>query len=397
MLKGKTIIVGISGGIAVYKVCDVISRLKKLNANVHVIMTKSAEEFVNPLTFQTLSNNRVVSDMFEKVDRWDVEHISLAQAADLFLIAPATANIIGKIANGIADDMLSTTAMATKASVLIAPAMNTNMYTNKIVQGNIECLKSLGYDFIQPELGMLACGDIGIGKLAQPEIIVKHVVDKLTRNKDLNNKKILITAGPTIEPIDPVRYMTNRSTGKMGYALAKAAVERGAKVTLISGPVSLKQPTGLTKYISIKTANEMYQAVLNEFEENEVIIKTAAVADYRPAMVSDKKIKKSDDDLTITLERNPDISKEIGKKKGNRILVGFAAETDNMVKNATNKIKSKNFDFIVLNDVTKSGAGFGSETNIITIIDKDNNIVEYPKMDKLEVANIILNTIKTKM
>lgn len=397
MLKGKTIIVGISGGIAVYKVCDVISRLKKLNANVHVIMTKSAEEFVNPLTFQTLSNNRVISDMFEKVDRWDVEHISLAQAADLFLIAPATANIIGKIANGIADDMLSTTAMATKAPVLIAPAMNTNMYTNKIVQGNIECLKSLGYDFIQPESGMLACGDIGIGKLAQPEIIVKHVVDKLTKYKDLNNKKILITAGPTIEPIDPVRYMTNRSTGKMGYALAKAAVERGAKVTLISGPVNLKQPTGLTKYISIKTANEMYQAVLNEFEENEVIIKTAAVADYRPAMVSDKKIKKSDDDLTITLERNPDISKEIGKKKGNRILVGFAAETDNMVENATNKIKSKNFDFIVLNDVTKSGAGFGSDTNIITMIDKDNNIVEYPKMDKLEVANIILNTIKNKM
>ena len=394
MLKGKTIVIGVSGGIAVYKVCDVVSRLKKLSANVHVIMTKSAAEFVTPLTFQSLSQNYVVSDMFEEPKTWDVEHISLAKKADVFLIAPATANIIGKMACGISDDMLSTTVMATKGKVLIAPAMNTNMYENPIVQRNIDTLKALNYEFIEPESGRLACGDIGKGKLATPENIVKSVVEALTNEQDLKGKKIIITAGPTVEALDPMRYITNRSTGKMGYSIAKEAIKRGAEVTLISGPTKLELPKNLKNLIRIESAEQVYEAVINNLDENDVVIKSAAVADYKPKEYSSKKIKKSDEDLVIRLDRNKDIAYEIGKVKKDKILVGFAAETNDLIENATKKVKKKNLDFIVANDLTKEGAGFGVDTNIVKIIDKEGLITEYPIMTKDEVANVILDKVK---
>ena len=394
MLKNKTVVIGVSGGIAVYKTLDVISRLRKLGVNVKVIMTKSATEFVTPLSFQSLSQNYVVCDMFEEPKTWDVEHISLAKAADVFLIAPATANVIGKIANGIADDMLTTTVMATKGKVLIAPAMNTNMYENPIVQRNISILKDLGYSFVEPESGRLACGDTGKGKLASPETIVEEVVKLLSVEKDLKGKSIVITAGPTVESLDPMRYITNRSTGKMGYSIAKKAIERGADVTLITGPTNLTPPQNLKKLIKIESAEDMYNAVVENLDENQVIIKSAAVADYKPKTYSDKKIKKSDDDLVISLDRNKDIAYEIGKIKKDKILVGFAAETNDLIENAKGKIKKKNLDFIVANDLTKEGAGFGVDTNIVKIIDKNGDITEYPKMQKEEVANVILDKVK---
>ena len=394
MLKDKTVVIGVSGGIAVYKTLDVISRLRKLGVNVYVIMTKSATEFVTPLSFQSLSQNYVVCDMFEDPKTWDVEHISLAKRADVFLIAPATANVIGKMANGISDDMLTTTVMATKAKVLIAPAMNTNMYENPIVQRNIGILKNLGYNFVDPESGRLACGDTGKGKLASPETIVEEVVKLLSKEQDLKGKSIVVTAGPTVESIDPMRYITNRSTGKMGYSIAKEAIERGADVTLITGPTNLTPPQNLKKLIKIESANDMYEAVLENLEENDVVIKSAAVADYKPKNYSNKKIKKSDEDLFIQLDRNKDIAQEIGKIKNNKILVGFAAETNDLIENASLKIKKKNLDFIVANDLTKEGAGFGVDTNIVKIIDKEGNITEYPKMKKDEVANVILDKIK---
>ena len=394
MLKDKTVVIGVSGGIAVYKTLDVVSRLRKLGVNVNVIMTKSATEFVTPLSFQSLSQNYVVCDMFEDPKTWDVEHISLAKRADVFLIAPATANVIGKIANGIADDMLTTTVMATKAKVLIAPAMNTNMYENPILQRNINTLKELGYNFVEPESGRLACGDTGKGKLASPETIVDEVVKLLSKGQDLKGKSIIVTAGPTIESIDPMRYITNRSTGKMGYSIAKEAIERGADVTLITGPTNLTPPQNLKKLVKIESAKDMYEAVLENLDENDVVIKSAAVADYKPKNYSNKKIKKSDDDLAIELDRNKDIAQEIGKIKNNKILVGFAAETNDLIENASLKIKKKNLDFIVANDLTKEGAGFGVDTNIVKITDKEGNITEYPKMKKEEVANIILDKIK---
>ena len=396
MLKGKTVVIGVSGGIAVYKACDVVSRLKKLNANVHVIMTKSATEFVTPLTFQSLSQNYVVSDMFEEPKTWDVEHISLAKKADVFLIAPATANVIGKVANGIADDMLTTTVMATTGKVLIAPAMNTNMYRNPILQRNISILKELGYNFVDPDSGRLACGDIGEGKLASPEKIVDAVVDLFNEDKkDLLGKKIMITAGPTVESIDPVRYLTNRSTGKMGYAIAKMAANRGADVTLVSGPTNIEPPSNIKKLIKVQSAKDMYDAIIDNFDENQVIIKSAAVADYKPKNYSDKKIKKSNYDLIIELDRNKDIAYELGKIKKNKILVGFAAETNDLIENAKGKISKKNLDFIVANDLTESGAGFGTDTNIVKIIDKDGNIAKYPQMKKDEVADVILDKVKS--
>ena len=394
MLKDKTVVIGVSGGIAVYKTLDVVSRLRKLGVNVNVIMTKSATEFVTPLSFQSLSQNYVVCDMFEDPKTWDVEHISLAKRADVFLIAPATANVIGKIANGIADDMLTTTVMATKAKVLIAPAMNTNMYENPIIQRNISTLKEYGYNFVEPASGRLACGDTGKGKLASPETIVDEVVKLLSKGQDLKGKSIIVTAGPTVESIDPMRYITNRSTGKMGYSIAKEAIERGADVTLITGPTNLTPPQNLKKLVKIESAKDMYEAVLENLDENDVVIKSAAVADYKPKNYSNKKIKKSDDDLVIELDRNKDIAQEIGKIKNNKILVGFAAETNDLIENASLKIKKKNLDFIVANDLTKEGAGFGVDTNIVKIIDKEGNITEYPKMKKEEVANIILDKIK---
>lgn len=396
MLKNKTIVVGITGGIAVYKACDVVSRLKKLGADVHVVMTKSATEFVSPMTFQTLSNNFVTVDMFEEVKTWEVEHIELAKKADAFLIVPATANFIGKVANGIADDMLTTTVMATKSQLIIALAMNTNMYNNPIVQGNIEKLKEYGCMFINPTSGLLACGDRGKGKLETPEKIVSFV-EKFFKEKevknDLEGKRILVTAGPTIESIDPVRYITNRSSGKMGYSIASEAIKRGASVILISGKTEIEVPSGLYKYIQIESAEDLYQAIIREYDSCDVVIQSAAVADYRPKTYSDKKIKKSDADLYIELSRNKDVAQELGKIKGNKILIGFAAETNDLLENAKKKISKKNLDFIVANDLTKEGAGFKSDTNIVKIIDCEGNISEYPKLLKTEVAEVILDKL----
>lgn len=397
MLSNKTIIVGVTGGIAAYKACDVVSKLKKLNANIHVIMTESACEFVQPMTFQTLSNNFVINDMFKEPKTWEVEHIELAKRADAFLIVPATANFIGKLAAGIADDMLTTTVMATRAPVIIAPAMNTNMYTNRIVQANIGALQDLGYKFIEPASGRLACGDIGAGKLADVDDIVAYVVDffeKETQVKDLVGRRIMISAGPTIEAIDPVRYITNRSSGKMGYAIAKRAVARGAQVTLVSGKTDLDVPNGLVKYISIESADDLYENLVREFEANDVVIQSAAVADYKPKSYSDKKIKKKDSDLSIELCRNKDVAQELGKIKGDKVLVGFAAETNDVLENATKKIKKKNLDFIVANDLTMQGAGFSTETNIVKIIEADGRINEYPKLLKSEVGDIILDKVR---
>lgn len=397
MLSNTTIIVGVTGGIAAYKACDVVSKLKKLNANIHVIMTESACEFVQPMTFQTLSNNFVINDMFKEPKTWEVEHIELAKRADAFLIVPATANFIGKLAAGIADDMLTTTVMATRAPVIIAPAMNTNMYTNRIVQANIGALQDLGYKFIEPASGRLACGDIGAGKLADVDDIVAYMVDffeKEAQVKDLVGRRIMISAGPTIEAIDPVRYITNRSSGKMGYAIAKRAVARGAQVTLVSGKTDLDVPKGLVKYINIESADDLYENLVREFEANDVVIQSAAVADYKPKSYSDKKIKKKDSDLSIELCRNKDVAQELGKIKSDKVLVGFAAETNDVLENATKKIKKKNLDFIVANDLTMQGAGFSTETNIVKIIEADGRINEYPKLLKSEVGDIILDKVR---
>jgi len=396
MLKGKRIVVGVSGGIAAYKACDIVSKLKKLNAEIDVIMTKAATEFLQPQTFQALTQNPVAIDMFESPRYWDIEHISLAQKADILLVAPATANIIGKVANGIADDMLSTTIMASTAKVIFAPAMNTKMYENKIVQENISKLRALGYDFITPASGRLACGDVGIGKLCDVDDIITYVVDKALPKQDLKGLNILVTAGPTVETIDPVRYITNRSTGKMGYAIAEAAEARGAKVTLVSGPTKLEPPKGV-KLVSTTSAISMLEAVMEHFEEQDVIIKSAAVADYRPAVTADRKIKKADGELSITLVRNPDILFELGKNKKDKVLVGFAAETDNVIEYAKGKILKKNLNFIVANDVKAEGAGFGTDTNIVYIIDKNEEIMKIDLSTKHEIAHKILDKVKLEI
>ena len=392
----KCVVIGVTGGIAVYKALDVISALRKKDIEVHVIMTESASKFVNPLTFQSISQNMVVTDMFAEPKAWEIQHISLAQKADLMLVAPATANIIGKISNGIADDMLSTTIMATKAKVLIAPAMNTNMYENKIVQNNISKLKDFGYKFIEPASGRLACGDVGIGKLADVNTIVERVLEELEeKEQDLLGKKVLISAGPTIAPIDPVRYITNRSTGKMGYAIAQEARERGAEVVLVSGPTNLNPPKDV-KIINIKTNEEMKNEILQYFEWADIVIKSAAVADYKPKEYSEEKIKKGDGDLNLCLTRDNDILKSLGEIKTHQILVGFAAESNNVLENANKKLKNKNLDFIVANDITSSDKGFGSEDNKVVILSKNDEKLELEKMSKKEVASNIFDMILEK-
>ena len=393
MFKDKTIVIGVTGGIAVYKVCDLVSRLKKLNATVKVIMTKSAAQFVSPLTFQTLSAGKVYTEMFEYLDHWDVEHISVAKSADVFLVAPATANVIGKIRHGIADDMLTTTIMASTAPKVIAPAMNTNMYMNPVVQDNMKALKNLGYIFAEPDSGYLACGDVGAGRLTDAENIIAKLEEVLNPYKPLKGRTVLVTAGPTQESLDPVRYLTNHSTGKMGYAIARKAVELGAKVTLISGPVNIEKPDGLLKFIGIKSADEMFEAVKDELDSIEIVIKSAAVADYRPISVADNKIKKKDGNLNIELERNPDILKYIGQHKGDKILAGFAAETENIIENGKRKLVSKNLDFIIINNIKETDAGFGTDTNIVTILDKYGVQKDYEKMLKDEVAGEILGKV----
>jgi len=395
LLKGKSVVVGVCGGIAAYKVVDVVSRLKKHGAEVDVIMTAHAEKFVTPLTFRSLTHKPVITDMFEDPEQWDIRHISLAQKADLFVIAPATANIIGKLAAGIADDMLSTTVMATKARVLIVPAMNYNMYANPIVQQNIERLRAMGYMFMEPDTGMMSAeGLSGKGRLPEPAVIVETVLGILKTDRDFEGLKVLVTAGPTREPIDPVRYITNHSSGKMGYAVAKAAADRGAEVLLISGPVSLEKPAEVD-FIAVNSAAEMFATVMRNYEDFDICVMVAAVADYRSAEVSDIKIKKKDDNMTLQLEKNTDISKELGKVKGSRILVGFCAETNDLLENARKKIEAKNLDMIVANDVTIEGAGFGTDTNIIKIVKKDGSVIELPLMSKLSAAHRIMDEIAT--
>lgn len=389
-LKGKNIVLGVTGGIAAYKAVDVVSQLVKLGANINVIMTQNATKFVSPLTFQSLSHNKVVDNMFSEVQYWDIEHISLAKKADIFAIVPATANVIGKIANGLADDMLTTTIMATKAKILIAPAMNTNMYMNPIYQANEKKLKALDYEFINPASGLLACGDIGSGKLADTKEIVNAIEKILLKENTLKGKRVLVTAGPTIEKIDPVRYITNRSTGKMGYAIAKAADYLGATVELVSGPTSIKKPE-VSEFISIESADEMYSEVMKR-KDADVIIMTAAVSDYKPKKTYDQKFKKTDGSLRIELTRNEDILKSLGDTKSNQILVGFAAETENIEEYAKKKLKEKNLDFIVANDISKKLSGFGSDMNEVIIFDKDRQI-NLEIMSKDDVAKEILNKI----
>lgn len=393
MASGKTIVLGVTGGIAAYKACDLVSRLVKKENDVHVIMTESAEHFVSPLTFRTLSGNPVIRDMFSDPGTWQVRHISLAEKAELMVIAPATANIIGKLAHGIADDMLSTTVMAAQCPVLIAPAMNVNMYQNPIVAENIQRLRKLGYFFVGPAVGRLACGTEGQGRMEEVQEIEEKIIDLLIINNDFLGKKILITAGPTREALDPIRFFSNKSTGTMGYALAEAASRRGAEVQLVSGPTCLSDLPGV-KTTKIESAREMHQAVLKIYPEVDIVIKAAAVADYRPKKAVDYKIKKKDGDLSVSFERNPDILWELGQNKKNQILVGFAAETDNLLEYAQNKIKTKNLDLIVANNVLEEGAGFGGTTNIVTMITKGGEIQQLPQLTKIRTAHRILDQIK---
>lgn len=395
MLTGKTVVLGVTGGIAAYKMPNVARMLKKMHCNVHVIMTQNATNFITATTFETLTGNKCLIDTFDRNFEFSVEHVAIAKQADLVLIAPATANVIGKIAGGIADDMLTTTVMACTCKILIAPAMNHNMYHNSIVQENIEKLKRHGYEIIDPVCGMLANGDTGDGKLPSEETLVSYVVRELAHEKDLHGKKVLVTAGPTQEAIDPVRYITNHSTGKMGYALAEAAMLRGAEVTLISGPTAIEPPM-FVNVIPIISAQEMFEKVATNATENDIIIKAAAVADYRPKEVCDEKIKKSDHDTEIELERTTDILAYLGKNKGKTFLCGFSMETENMLENSRRKLDKKNLDMIVANNLKDKGAGFGVDTNLITIITRDWEL-QLELMSKQDAANCILDEIIRKI
>ena len=390
-MNGKKIVLGVTGGIAAYKAAELAREFIRRGAAVHVIMTRNATEFITPLTFQTLTGNPVSVDTFQLTGEWEIGHISLAESANLVLLAPATANVIGKIAGGIADDLLTTTVMATRAPVLICPAMNVNMYSNPIVRENMEKLAAKGYRFVEAGYGELACKTEGYGRLACLEDIAEDAEDLLTP-KDLGGQHILVTAGPTREAFDPVRFITNYSTGKMGYAVALAAKRRGAAVTLVSGPTSLPEPRGV-RFVPVVSAREMRDAVMQNLKDATVVIKSAAVADYRPADFSDSKIKKADRPLEFRLEKNPDIIREVGKVKGDRILVGFAVETDRLVEYAAKKLREKNMDFIVANDITQPGAGFAAETNIVKILDREGGSEDLPRMDKMDVAHRILDRV----
>jgi phosphopantothenoylcysteine decarboxylase / phosphopantothenate---cysteine ligase len=391
MLDGKNILLCVTGGIAVYKAAALTSKLSQAGAVVRVILSDSAAEFVTPLTFQALSRNDVYMSTFDEKDSKKIAHIDLADWADLILVAPATANVIGKLAGGIADNMITTTLLAATAPVWIAPAMNVHMYEHPAVKRNIETLKQYGYTFIEPGEGYLACGYVGKGRLEEPEIIVEKINEYFSKSVGkLASKTIIITAGPTRENIDPVRYITNHSTGKMGYAIAEAAVKTGAKVILISGPVSLTPPQGV-QVVPVESAQEMYEAVFNYFAEADIVIKSAAVADYRPKIYYDRKIKKQPGEQTIELERTKDILMELGQRKENQILIGFAAETDHVEEYAKKKLISKNADMIVANNVQEAGAGFGTDTNIVTFYKKDGTEKKLPLLSKTEVACQILD------
>lgn len=392
MLKGKTVVLGVTGSIAAYKIANLASMLVKLHADVNVIMTKNATNFINPITFETLTSNKCLVDTFDRNFQFNVEHVALAKRADIFMVAPASANVIGKIANGIADDMLTTTIMACKAPKYIAPAMNTNMFENEIVQDNLKKLQKYGYELITPATGYLACGDTGSGKLPSEETLLSYIMKELHYEKDMTGKKVVVTAGPTMEAIDPVRFISNHSTGKMGYAIAKCAMERGADVTLISGQTAIEKP-GFVKVIDVVSAKDMFEAVKKEAEDADFIIKSAAVADYTPVTVAEDKIKKSDDDMSISLARTTDILKYLGEhKKPGQKLCGFAMETKDMLENATKKLTAKNADMIVANNLKVAGAGFGTDTNVVTLIKKDG-VKELPILSKDEVAKAILDEL----
>lgn len=392
MLKGKRVVLGVTGGIAAYKAAEFVRLLVKEEVSVHVVMTENAQEFITPLTFQTLSGNPVVTDPFALLEDAEIGHIALADLAELVVILPATANIIGKIANGIADDFLSTMVMATKAPVLLVPSMNVNMWENKALQKNIQTLIGIGYYLMEPGEGELACHWYGKGRLPELNEVVEKMEDLLSP-KDLKGEQILITGGPTQEPIDPVRFITNRSSGKMGVALAKMARRRGAEVILITGPSSLPPPRRDIQWIPVRSAGEMREAVFAHLEGSSVVIKSAAVSDYRPKAVSEKKIKKGGSEYILALERTKDILEELGKKKGKRILVGFAAETEDLMANAKKKLLEKNLDFIVANDVSKPGAGFGVDTNQVKVLYPSGQVKDLPVMTKEQVAQFILDDV----
>lgn len=394
MLKGKKIVLGVTGGIAVYKAVDLVSRLRKQGAEVRVIMTAHAQEFVTPLTFKEISGNQVAVSMWNSNQEFNVEHIALANWADLFLIAPATANILAKMAHGLADDLLSTTLLATKVPVIACPAMNTGMYENPVTQENIEKLKSRGIIIMPPAVGHLACGTSGPGRLPEPQNIVDFIIRFLSKREgDLKGLKVLVTAAGTREPIDPVRYVGNRSSGKMGYAVAQMAAERGADVLLISAPSALKVPANV-QIVQVETTCQMLEACLKAYENVDIVIKAAAVADYHPRDVAAQKIKKKTDDaLIVVMDKNPDILKILGEKKTHQILVGFAAETQNLLANAKEKIVKKNLDMIVANDVTAAGAGFNTDTNIVKFLFASGEVRSLEKMPKTEVANCILDEV----
>ena len=393
MLKGKTIVLAVTGSIAAYKIANLASMLKKLQCDVQVLMTKNATNFINPITFETLTGNKCLVDTFDRNFQYSVEHVALAKRADVVLVAPASANVIGKIANGIADDMLTTTIMACPCKKIISPAMNTNMYYNPIVQDNIAKLKRFDMEVIEPDNGYLACGDIGAGKMPSETVLLDYILREVQYDKDLAGKKVLVTAGPTREAIDPVRYITNHSTGKMGYAIARDCMLRGADVTLVSGKTSITPPP-FVKVVDVVSAADMFEAVKDSYKDMDYIIKTAAVADYTPAITYDNKVKKSDDDMSIALKRTTDILKYLGEHKSDsQILVGFSMETENMIENSRTKLEKKNLDMIVANNVKDEGAGFGIDTNKVTLITKDT-LTPLPVMTKSEVAHTLMDMIK---
>ena len=392
MLKGKTVILAVTGSIAAYKIASLASALKKLQADVHVLMTENATNFINPITFETLTGNKCLIDTFDRNFQYSVEHVSLAKQADVVMAAPASANVIGKIANGIADDMLTTTIMACRCRKIIVPAMNTNMFLNPIVQDNLDKLRRFGYEVVDPASGYLACGDTGQGKMPEPELLLAYILREIQYEKDLAGKKVLITAGPTQESIDPVRYITNHSTGKMGYALATVCMRRGADVTLVTGPTETKKPE-FVNILTVTTAREMFEAVTAHAPEQDIIIKAAAVADYRPKYVSDEKVKKKDGALSIEMERTDDILQYLGEhKREDQYLCGFSMETEHMLENSRKKLKKKHLDMVVANNLKVEGAGFGGNTNVVTMITDDEEI-SLEKMTKEETAVHIVDRI----
>ncbi|MDD6105118.1 MAG: bifunctional phosphopantothenoylcysteine decarboxylase/phosphopantothenate--cysteine ligase CoaBC [Ruminococcus sp.] len=396
MLQGKTVLLGVTGSIAAYKIAYLASALKKLHAQVHVLMTENATNFINPITFESLTGNKCLVDTFDRNFQFQVEHVSIAKQADVVMIAPASANVIGKLAHGIADDMLTTTIMACKCKKIISPAMNTNMYENPIVQDNLAILQHYGYEVIEPASGYLACGDTGAGKMPEPEMLLEYILREIAKEKDLSGQKVLVTAGPTQEAIDPVRYITNHSSGKMGYALAKAAMLRGAQVTLVSGPCAIEPPP-FVKLVPIVTAKEMFDAVTSVSFEQDIIIKAAAVADYRPAKVFDDKVKKQEGQMSIELEKTDDILQYLGDNRvPGQFLCGFSMETQNMLGNSRAKLGKKHLDMVAANNLKVAGAGFQGDTNVLTLITQDED-VSLQLMSKEDAANIILDKILSIM